>query len=36
MNTVYRGYIPAAPPARRCIQAPLVRPEFLVEIATTA
>lgn len=36
MNTVYKEYFPEAPPARYCIQAPLVRPEFLVEIATTA
>jgi aminoacrylate peracid reductase len=36
MNAVYREYFPEAPPARYCIQAPLVRPEFLVEIATTA
>jgi aminoacrylate peracid reductase len=36
MNSVYKTYFPEAPPARYCIQAPLVKPEFLVEIATTA
>ncbi len=36
MNAVYNEYFPEAPPARYCIQAPLVRPDFLVEIATTA
>ncbi|SDC35107.1 Rid family hydrolase [Belnapia rosea] len=36
MNAVYKEYFPEAPPARYCIQAPLVRPDFLVEIATTA
>ena len=36
MNAVYKEYFPENPPARYCIQAPLVRPEFLVEIATTA
>ncbi|KIZ41894.1 MULTISPECIES: Rid family hydrolase [Rhodopseudomonas] len=36
MNVVYKEYFPANPPARYCIQTPLVRPEFLVEIATTA
>ncbi len=36
MNTVYKEYFPEAPPARYCIQSPLVRPDFLVEIATTA
>ena len=36
MNAVYKEYFPEKPPARYCIQAPLVRPEFLVEIATTA
>jgi aminoacrylate peracid reductase len=36
MNAVYKEYFPESPPARYCIQAPLVRPEFLVEIATTA
>ncbi len=36
MNEVYREYFPADPPARYCIRADLVRPEFLVEIAATA
>ena len=36
MNEVYREYFPTRPPARYCIQAGLVRPEFLVEIASTA
>ena len=36
MNEVYRTYFPEQPPARYCIQAALVRPEFLVEIAATA
>jgi aminoacrylate peracid reductase len=36
MNAVYREYFPEDPPARYCIRADLVRPEFLVEIASTA
>jgi aminoacrylate peracid reductase len=36
MNEVYREFFPIAPPARYCIQAGLVKPEFLVEIACTA
>ncbi len=36
MNEVYREYFPAHPPARYCIRADLVKPEFLVEIASTA
>ncbi|MCY3829702.1 MAG: pyrimidine utilization protein C [Rhodospirillaceae bacterium] len=36
MNEVYRAYFPADPPARYCIRADLVKPEFLVEIASTA
>ena len=36
MNEVYREYFPENPPARYCIKADLVRPEFLVELATTA
>ena len=36
MNTAYREYFPAEPPARWCIQAGLVRPEFLVEISAVA
>ena len=30
------GVFPADPPARYCIRADLVKPEFLVEIASTA
>ncbi|MBM3558395.1 MAG: pyrimidine utilization protein C [Alphaproteobacteria bacterium] len=36
MNEVYREYFPKDPPARYCIRADLVKPEFLVEIASTA
>jgi aminoacrylate peracid reductase len=36
MNSVYREYFPEEPPARYCIKADLVRPEFLVEISSTA
>lgn len=36
MNAVYREYFPSEPPARYCIKAELVRPEFLVEISSTA
>jgi aminoacrylate peracid reductase len=36
MNEVYREYFPANPPARYCIRADLVKPEFLVEIASIA
>ena len=36
MNEVYATYFPKNPPARACIQAGLVKPEFLVEIAATA
>jgi aminoacrylate peracid reductase len=36
MNEVYREYFPANPPARYCIRVDLVKPEFLVEIASTA
>ena len=36
MNEVYREYFPANPPARYCIRADLVKPEFLVEIVSTA
>jgi aminoacrylate peracid reductase len=36
MNEVYRSYFPEHRPARYTIQTPLVRPEFLVEIATVA
>lgn len=36
MNEVYKEYFPSNPPARYCIRADLVKPEFLVEIASTA
>ena len=36
MNEVYATYFPENPPARACVQAGLVRPEFLVEVAATA
>lgn len=36
MNEVYREFFPAEPPARFCIRADLVRPEFLVEISCVA
>lgn len=36
MNEVYREYFPDSPPARYCIRADLVKPEFLVEIASVA
>jgi aminoacrylate peracid reductase len=36
MNEVYREYFPESPPARYCIRADLVKPEFLVEIASIA
>jgi aminoacrylate peracid reductase len=36
MNKVYAEFFPSAPPARYCIRADLVKPEFLVEIASTA
>jgi aminoacrylate peracid reductase len=36
MNEVYREYFPEEPPARFCIRADLVKPEFLVEIASIA
>ena len=36
MNEVYREYFPKDPPARYCIRADLVKPEFLVEIASIA
>ncbi|WP_376703065.1 Rid family hydrolase [Mesorhizobium sp. ISC25] len=36
MNAVYRTYFPKDPPARFCIRADLVKPEFLVEIIATA
>ena len=36
MNDVYREFFPSTPPARYCIRADLVKPEFLVEIASIA
>src|SRR5687768_12969972 len=36
MNDVYREYFPTEPPARYCIRADLVRPEFLVEVSSIA
>ena len=36
MNEVYREYFLDKPPARFCIRADLVKPEFLVEIASIA
>jgi len=36
VNEVYREFFPERPPARYCIRADLVKPEYLVEIATTA
>ncbi len=36
MNEVYREYFLSEPPARYCIRADLVRPEFLVEISSIA
>ena len=36
MNEIYAEYFPKEPPARYCIQAALVRPEFLVEISSIA
>jgi aminoacrylate peracid reductase len=36
MNEVYREFFPASPPARYCIRADLVKPEFLVEVTAIA
>lgn len=36
MNQIYREYFPKDPPARYCIRADLVKPGFLVEIASIA
>jgi aminoacrylate peracid reductase len=36
MNAVYKEYFPSAFPARYCIRADLVKPEFLVEISSIA
>lgn len=35
-NEIYVSYFPAILPARFCVKLEMVRPEFLVEIATTA
>jgi len=36
MNAVYAEFFPGAKPARYCIQCGLVKPDCLVEIASTA
>ena len=36
INTVYAAYFPGDKPARYCVQVGLVRPDFLVEIASIA
>ena len=36
INTVYAEFFPGEKPARYCIQCGLVRPDFLVEIASIA
>src|SRR5215217_4957096 len=36
MNEVYREYFPTEAPARYCIRADLVRPDFLVEVSSIA
>lgn len=36
MNAVYAEYFPTQPPARFCIRADLVRPDFLVEVSSIA
>jgi aminoacrylate peracid reductase len=36
MNEVYGAYFPSQPPARYCVRADLVKPEFLVEISAIA
>jgi aminoacrylate peracid reductase len=36
MNEVYAKYFPKNPPARYCIRADLVKPEFVVEVASIA
>jgi aminoacrylate peracid reductase len=35
-NSIYREYFPEEPPARYCIRADLVKPEFLVEVSSIA
>ncbi len=36
MNEIYQEYFPGNAPARYCIRVDLVKPEFLVEIVSTA
>src|ERR1019366_4305947 len=36
MNTVYRSYFPAMPPARATVKAALTTPDYLVEISMVA
>jgi aminoacrylate peracid reductase len=36
MNEVYKEYFPVQPPARSCVRADLLKPEFLVQIASIA
>lgn len=36
VNAVYAEFFPSTPPARYCIRADLVKPEFLIEVSTTA
>lgn len=36
MNDVYRGYFSEEPPARCCVRAELLKPEYLVQIASVA
>lgn len=36
MNEVYREFFPSEPPARYCFRADLVKPDYLVEIASIA
>jgi aminoacrylate peracid reductase len=36
MNEVYREYFSEDPPARSCVRADLLKPEYLVQIASVA
>ncbi len=36
MNEVYKNYFPTDPPARYCVRADLIRPEWLIEISSIA
>lgn len=36
VNSIYAEFFPTNPPARYCIRADLVKPEFLVEVSTVA